>query len=105
MSSGLAEPVTRHRGGGRDENGELVASAETTLVATAVAPGDGSDRTARARTGEDIACTVYFPTGTDIVNDDELTVRGQRYQIVVNEWLPSETCSAGLEVLCRRGQG
>ena len=31
-----------------------------------------------------MALTVYFTSGVDLVNTDELTVRGQRYQIVVN---------------------
>ena len=33
-----------------------------------------------------MALTVYFTSGVDLVNTDELTVRGQRYQIVVNRW-------------------
>ncbi|MFV8177019.1 hypothetical protein ACNQQN_00040 [Mycobacteroides chelonae] len=57
----------------------------------------------RARSGEDIACTVYFNPGTDLNNSDELTVRGKRYPIIVNDWMLSGR--GGLEVLCSRGQG
>jgi hypothetical protein len=76
-----------------------------TLTAIAVAPGAGSERLARAREGEDIAYTVYFPRGTDLVNADELTVRGQRFRIIVNDWRSPWTPRGGLEVLCTRGQG
>ncbi|WP_286144115.1 hypothetical protein [Mycobacterium sp. D16R24] len=100
----LREPVTRHRGGGRDENGQLIDATDTALVAIAVAPGGGVDRIERGRDGEDIACVVYFDTGTDIVNSDELTVRGERFQIIVNDWR-SMPILGGLEVLCKRGQG
>lgn len=101
----ITESVTRHRGAVRDENGELVASSSTALTALAVAPGGGSDRTDRGRTGKDVACTVYFLLGTDIVNSDELTVRGERFRIIVNEWRSPWTGRGGLEVLCTRGQG
>lgn len=99
----MAEQVVRHRGGGRDENGELVEATDATLQAIAVAPGAGSQRLERGRDGEDIACTVYFPIGTDVVSSDELTVRGERFRIVVNDWQFGGR--GGLEVLCVRGQG
>ncbi|MGH3725657.1 MAG: hypothetical protein ACRDUS_16230 [Mycobacterium sp.] len=107
----LREPVTRHRAGGRDEDGAIIPATDTALVAIAVAPGggssgspSGSQHIERGRTGEDIACAVYFDTGTDIVNSDELTVRGQRFRIIVNDWR-SMPILGGLEVLCKRGQG
>lgn len=100
----LNEAVIRHRGGGRDENGVLMPAVSTSLVATAVAPGAGSERLARSRDGEDIAFTVYFPPGTDLGNADELTVRGGRFRIIVNDWRPMNGVG-GLEVLCTRGQG
>lgn len=100
------EEIIRHRGGERDENGVFSAESEpVTLLALAVAPGGGSDRTERLRNGEDIACTVYFATGTDVVNGDELTVRGKRFRIVVNDWQLDASSVGGLEVLCVRGQG
>jgi hypothetical protein len=103
------EPVVRHRGGGRDENGKLITATAATLSAIGVAPGaagsglgGGTERLTRARNGEDIECTVYFALGTDVVNSDELTVRGQRFRIIVNDW---QGTPGGLEVLCTRGQG
>lgn len=104
----MSEQVIRHRGAGRDENGQLTQATDTTLTAIAVAPGSGSQtgqghRHERARSGEDVACTVYFNPGTDLINSDELTVRGKRYPIIVNDWLLSGR--GGLEVLCSRGQG
>lgn len=99
------EPVTRHRGGVRDENGQFTESEDATLLALAVAPGGGSDLGQRGRDGEDIACTVYFLPGTDVLNSDELTVRGKRFRIVVNDWQLDSTTTGGVEVRCVRGQG
>jgi len=101
----LAEQVIRHRGGGRDENGQLTPVTDEPLTARAVAPGGGAETAARLRDGENIDVTVYFTPGTDIVNSDELTVRGQRYHIIVNDWRSPWTSFGGLEVLCTRGQG
>lgn len=102
-----SEAVIRHRGAIRDENGTFTADSDpVTLMAIGVAPGGGSDRTGeRERSGEDIACTVYFPPGTDVVNGDELTVRGKRFQIVVNDWQLASTPVGGLQVECVRSQG
>lgn len=102
------ESVTRHRGGSRDENGHLIPASDEPLTAIGVAPGAASTQeswTARGREGETIACTVYFPTGTDLVNSDELTVRGERFRIIVNDWRTPPPLPGGLEVLCTRGQG
>ena len=100
------EDVIRHRGAVRDEDGKFGTESEpVTIAAIAVAPGGGSDRATQSRTGEDIACTVYFPAGTDIVNSDELTVRGQRFRIVVNDWSLAASSTGGVEVHCVRSQG
>ncbi len=104
----MSEQVIRHRGAARDENSQLTPATDTTLTAIAVAPGSGSQsgqghRQDRARSGEDIACTVYFDPGTDLINSDELTVRGKRFPIIVNDW--NMNGRGGLEVLCKRGQG
>lgn len=108
----MAEQVIRHRGARRDENGQLTADSSVPLTAFAVAPGTGgasagtsggSDRRERGRTGSDSAYVVYFLGGADVVSDDELTVRGKRYNITVNDWHFDGL--GGLEVLCTRGQG
>lgn len=102
------ETVTRHRGGGRDENGQILTAADVSLTPIAIAPGGGQEIVERERNIETIACTVYFTLGTDVVNSDQLTVRGERFNIVVNEWRPPATWGGslgGLEVLCTRGQG
>lgn len=101
---GVNESVIRHRGGGRDENGQIIPDAAVGLMAIAVAPGGGSEHAERLRSGENISCTVYFPTGADIVNSDELTVRGERFRIIVNDWRTSLPIG-GVEVLCIGGQG
>jgi hypothetical protein len=102
----MSEQVVRHRGGGRDENGQLLTAADEQLIPIAVAPGGGSEIVQRERNIESIACTVYFALGVDIINSDQLTVRGERFNVVVNEWRSPWTSSVGgLEVLCTRGQG
>lgn len=99
----MSDEVIRHRGGGRDENGQLTPTSDVPLTPLAIAPGGGTQNAQRLREGETIACTVYFPGDTDIVNSDELTVRGDRYAIIVNDW--SLAGRGGVEVLCTRGQG
>lgn len=105
----MTEQVIRHRGGGRDEDGKLVDGSDTPLTAIAVAPGfypapNSQERVSTGRAGgEEIGATVYFALGTDLVNSDELTVRGERYRIVVNRW--EMQGRGGLEVVCSRGQG
>jgi hypothetical protein len=99
------EPVIRHRGRVRDENGQLTTGSQVTLMALAVAPGGGSDTGDEGRSGEQIACTVYFPTGTDVVDSDELTVRGKRFRIIVNDWRVTSRSAGGIEARCVRGQG
>jgi len=99
----VSEQVVRHRGGGRDENGQLIPATNTPLSAFSVAPGGGSQSAQQAREGETIACTVYFLPGADVINSDELTVRGERFPIIVNDWQMQGR--GGLEVLCTRGQG
>ncbi|WP_396902457.1 hypothetical protein [Mycolicibacterium sp.] len=105
----MTEQVTRHRGAGRDENGKLTAEASSVpLDVIGVSPGGGPQsinsprQPDRGRTGEDVVYTVYFRAGTDVVNTDELTVRGERFRIMVNDWFLGR---GGLEVVCVRGQG
>lgn len=97
------EQVIRHRGAKRDENGQLVeAASNVPLTPIAIAPGGGSEFAERGRDGESIKFSVYFEPGTDIKNDDEMTVRDERFGIVVDDWRHPD---GGLEVLCTRGQG
>jgi hypothetical protein len=99
----VTEQVVRHRGGGRDEDGAWIAATDTPLAAMFVAPGTGSQFAERARDGESTAFTVYFQPGTDVVSSDELTVRGNRFSVIVNDWTTAGR--GGLEVLCTRSQG
>lgn len=101
----MTETVTRHRGGGRDENGQLIPATDEPLTPIAIAPGAGSEYAERSREGESTAYTVYFQTGTDVVNSDEITVRGDRFGVIVNDWRSPWTGRGGLEVLCTRAQG
>ena len=99
----MSEPVTRHRGGGRDGDGQWQPSTDASLTPIVIAPGGGSQFTERGRDGETVAFTVYFPLGTDLVSSDELSVRGKRFPIIVNDWRAGGR--GGLEVLCTRGEG
>lgn len=99
----MSETVTRHRGAHRDGDGKWHEGGDAALKCLEIAPGGGSRYNDRLREGETIACTVFFALGTDLVNEDELTVRGERYQIIVNEW--RSRSRGGLEVLCTRGEG
>ncbi len=99
------ETVTRHRGPGRDEDGKPSAAADVALRAFAVAPGGGAHYGGRARSGRQAKYTVYFTSRVDLTSDDELTVRGERMQIIVNDWRSPWTGRGGLEVLCERAQG
>lgn len=96
----MSEQVTRHRGGGRNGDGQWTPGSDAPLTPLEVAPGGGAPYAERAREGETAAFTVYFAPGTDITTEDELTVRGKRFGIVVNDW-----GVGGVEVLCTRGQG
>lgn len=96
----MTEQVIRHRGASRNDDGEWVGGSDDPLTAMQVAPGTGSQYAERSREGESTAYTVYFPNGVDIKSSDELTVRDERFAIIVNDWRP-----AGLEVLCTRSQG
>lgn len=100
----MSEQVIRHRGERRDENSQITpAEPDLLLTPIVVAPGGGSEFVERGRDGESTAFTVYLPLGTDIKNDDELTVRGDRFSIVVNGW--DQDGEGIVEVLCNRGQG
>lgn len=96
----MSEQVTRHRGGGRNGDGQWIPASTDPLTPLEIAPGGGTPYAERAREGETTAFTVYFAPGTDLTTEDELSVRGKRFSIIVNDW-----GIGGLEVLCTRGQG
>lgn len=101
----MTEVVVRHRGGGRDEDGVVLPVVDAPLTAKAVEPQAGSRVTRRAGNGLRVQCVVYFVGAVDLTDDDELTVRGQRYQIDVCVWRSPWTSRQGVEVLCTRGEG
>jgi len=101
----MSEVVIRHRGGGRDEDGAWTTGEDVPLEATAIAPGGGGEYGARGRTGEQVSAVAFFVPPVDLTNDDELTVRGTRYRIVVNTWRSPRTGRGGLEVLCQSAHG
>ena len=94
------EAVTRLRGGGFDDDDKPRAPSTQTLYARKVAPSGGSHFTERGRDGKTVAYTLYFTAGVDLTNDDQLTVRGGTFHIIVNLWSPNL-----VEVLCTRGEG
>ncbi|WP_448222454.1 hypothetical protein [Gordonia iterans] len=99
----MSESVIRHRGGKRDEDGKLIGASSTTISVFAVAPGGGTDYAERAREGETVDFVVYSTRPVDITSDDELTVRGKKCTVVVNEWRFGGF--DGREILCTRSAG
>jgi len=99
--------VTRHRGGGRDDDGNPIPWSDVALEAVAVAPAEGTEYVERARDGEQLECVVYFRPVVDLTGDDELTVDGKRYRIRVGQWRPrrGRASRAGTVALCARGEG
>lgn len=101
----MSEQVIRHRGPGRDEDGKIIPAIDAPLSAIAIAPTGGGRNVQRARDGRTVSCTAYFVPRVDIANGDELTVRGERYSIIVNDWRSPRSGRGGIEVLCLRGEG
>ncbi|WP_280410692.1 phage head completion protein [Nocardia asiatica] len=104
----MSETVIRHRGGGRDEDGNPIPWTDVPLVAVAVAPGATAEYVERARDGQHIECTVYFRPAVDLTGADELTVGGDRYRVQVEQWKPRRAVRPGrlgTVALCSRGEG
>lgn len=100
----MTEQVIRHRGGGRDEDGKLTAPApDKPFSVFGVAPGGGVDYTERTRQGQSFDFAVYTVNPIDVTSADELTVRGKRCTVVVNEWTFGGF--DGREILCTRREG
>lgn len=101
----MSETVIRHRGGGMDGDGNPIPSTDIPLEATAVAPGATAEYLDRGRNGQRVEYSVYFYPAVDLVNDDELTVRGDRYLMQVEQWRSPRTRRTGTVALCSRGEG
>lgn len=104
----MSVTVVRHRGGGFDDDGNPIPSADAELVALVVAPGAAPAYLDRGRNGQTVSVSVYFRPAVDLKNDDELTVDGVRYQIEVQQWRPRRSGSArraGTLALCSTGEG
>lgn len=103
------ETITRFRsGGGLDENGDPIVSESPPLdlVPIGIAPGSNQEVDSVARDGESIEFTVYLPHGSDVVDGDELLIRGNRYAARVNMWrMQSAPSFGGLEVLAVMNRG
>lgn len=96
----MTEMATRHRGYVRDAKGKYSGGTDAPIQLIEWAPGGGTRMIQQARDGEQISGTAYFEPGTDIRDGDDLTVRGERFRTIVNEW-----AGGGFEVLCVKGQG
>ena len=101
----MSETVTRHRGGGLDDNGNEIPWVDAPLTARAVAPGAAPEYVDRGRDGDRVECTVYFYPAVDLGNADELTVRGDRYRVQVEQWRSPYTTRTGTVALCSAGKG
>ncbi|WP_280335477.1 hypothetical protein [Nocardia wallacei] len=101
----MSEDVIRHRGGGIDDDGNPVEGTDTPLTARAVAPGATAEYVDRGRNGETVEYSVYFYPAADLTNDDELTVRGDRFAIQVEQWRSPYTTRTGTVALCSTGKG
>ncbi len=106
----MSESVVRYRlatGGGVDANQDPVPATWTAsnLTARGVAPIRTERTEDVGRNGEILGYTLYFVPAIDIVDDDELTVRGDRCRIRVRQWRSAQTSRTGTEVVATIGRG
>ncbi|WP_029931095.1 hypothetical protein [Nocardia otitidiscaviarum] len=101
----MTETVTRHRGGGLDSDGNPMAWVDTPLTVRAVAPGATVEYVDRGRDGDRVDFTIYHVPELDITNRDEVTVRGRRCRVQVEQWISPHTSRTGTVVLCSSGEG
>lgn len=101
----MTETVTRHRGGGYDNDGNPVPWEDAELVARGVEPGATVEYLDRGRDGQRVECSVYFSPAVDLTGADQLTVRGERYFVQVDQWRPRRGRRTGTVALCSRGEG
>ncbi|NKV08612.1 hypothetical protein GS892_19855 [Rhodococcus hoagii] len=105
----MAEKVTRIRStpGGLDSNLDPVPSTEDKreIRTLAVEPGLSEELAELGRDGERIEFTVYLRRRADVVNGDELLIRGDRYSVRVVDWRSPRTARGGLVALASLGRG
>ncbi|WP_433660791.1 hypothetical protein ACQPW1_00430 [Nocardia sp. CA-128927] len=101
----MTEILTRHRGGGTDGDGNPIPWVDTPLAALAIAPGATEDYKDRGRNGDRVEYSAYFYPAADIANADEVTVRGRRMAVQVEQWVSPYTGRTGTVVLCSSGEG
>jgi len=68
-----------------------------------VAPGATAEYAAKARNGASIAYSLYFLPAVDVLDTDEVTVRGTRFPVQVEQWVFGGV--TGTVVLCKGGVG
>ncbi|WP_028477920.1 hypothetical protein [Nocardia sp. CNY236] len=101
----MTEQVTRHRGGGYDSDGNQIPWDDTALAVWAVAPGTTAEYLDRGRDGDRVDYSIYHVPELDITNNDEVTVRGRRCRVQVEQWRSPHTSRTGTVVLCSSGEG
>lgn len=101
----MSETVTRHRGGGFDSDNNPLPWVDTSLTVLAVAPGATAEYVDRGRDGDRVEYSIYHVPELDITNRDEVTVRGRRCRVQVEQWRSPRTSRTGTVVLCSSGEG
>lgn len=98
----MTETVIRHRSG-FDDDGNPLPDSTAVLRPFRIAPGGGTRYRDTARDGSTVAFVVYFLRKVDLTTDDELTIRGRRCPIIINDWISGRF--HGMEVLATEGRG
>lgn len=101
----MSETVIRHRGGGMDADNNPIGWVDATLTVHAIAPGASAEYVERGRDGDRIEFSIYHVPELDITDRDEVTVRGRRCRVRVEQWKSPHTSRTGTVVLCSSGEG
>lgn len=103
------ETIRRLRSdGGWNEDGDpiVVDNPELTLTPIAIAPGATNEVDAVGRDGESVEFTVYLEHGSDVLDGDELEIRGRLYRARVRTWRPQwDPQFGGMEVVATSRTG